>query len=28
MARHAPARHVYEKTGYRPLPVTRYFKAL
>jgi GNAT superfamily N-acetyltransferase len=25
---HAPARHVYEKAGYAPLPVTRYFRAL
>jgi GNAT superfamily N-acetyltransferase len=25
---HAPARHLYEKAGYKPLPVTRYFKAL
>lgn len=25
---HAPARRVYEKADYRPLPVTRYFKAL
>jgi GNAT superfamily N-acetyltransferase len=25
---HAPARHVYEKTGFTLLPVARYFKAL
>ena len=25
---HAPARRVYEKAGYRLLPVARYFKAL
>jgi GNAT superfamily N-acetyltransferase len=25
---HAPARRVYEKADYRPLPVIRYFKAL
>ncbi|MFZ0217916.1 MAG: GNAT family N-acetyltransferase [Candidatus Dormiibacterota bacterium] len=25
---HAPARHVYEKENYRPLPLARYFKAL
>jgi GNAT superfamily N-acetyltransferase len=25
---HAPARRVYEKASYTPLPVTRYFKAL
>ncbi len=25
---HAPARRVYEKAGYRPLPVARYFQAL
>lgn len=27
-AGHAPARHVYEKAGYRLVPVARYFKAL
>jgi ribosomal protein S18 acetylase RimI-like enzyme len=25
---HAPARHVYEKAGYTPMPIVRYFKAL
>jgi hypothetical protein len=25
---HAPARHVYEKTGFTLLPIARYFKAL
>lgn len=25
---HAPARHVYEKAGYTPLPVVRYFNTL
>jgi ribosomal protein S18 acetylase RimI-like enzyme len=25
---HAPARRIYEKAGYAPLPVARYFKAL
>jgi GNAT superfamily N-acetyltransferase len=25
---HAPARHTYEKAGYRRVPVTRYFKKL
>jgi GNAT superfamily N-acetyltransferase len=27
-AGHAPARRVYEKAGYTPLPVARYFRAL
>jgi GNAT superfamily N-acetyltransferase len=25
---HAPARHVYEKAGFTPLPLVRYYKAL
>jgi ribosomal protein S18 acetylase RimI-like enzyme len=25
---HAPARHLYEKAGYTPMPIVRYFKAL
>ena len=25
---HAPARHVYEKAGFTPVPLVRYYKAL
>jgi hypothetical protein len=25
---HAPARHLYDKAGYVPMPIVRYFKAL
>ena len=25
---HAPARHVYEKAGFIPVPLVRYYKAL
>jgi hypothetical protein len=25
---HAPARRVYERAGYTPMPIVRYFKAL
>lgn len=25
---HAPARHVYEKAGFTPLPAVRFFKSL
>ena len=25
---HAPARHVYEKAGFTPLPLVQYYKAL
>jgi hypothetical protein len=25
---HAPARHLYERAGYRPFPIVHYYRAL